>query len=204
MTATTTPLNTGSPVLTPTPTATPVCAGAPIAGCRTPAVARKALLVINDKGDDEKDKLAWKWIKGSTTTKADFGKPTTITGYNFCIYDGTSNLIVAAAMPNAGICNMWSPKPCWTEQVTGYDYRDKDLTPDGIQKVYLREGIEPGSARIILKARGNLLDDLAFPLVQPLTVQLVNTNGVCWEAKYSAPARANTGGLRGQFKDKAD
>ena len=46
--------------------------------------------------------------------------------------------------------------------------------------------------------------DVALPLAQPVTVQLVHSDGVCWEAVYSAPASKNTAGPPGQFKDRAD
>jgi hypothetical protein len=68
----------------------------------------------------------------------------------------------------------------------------------------LKEGLVAGKARIILKGKGTLLDDPTYPLAQPVTVQLLNSEGVCWEAVYSAPANKNTAGPPPQFKDKAD
>src|SRR5262249_37068145 len=66
-----------TPTKTQTPTAspTPQCAALPIAGCRTPAIAQKALLVIKDKVPDTANLLMWRWTKGSATSKADFGDP---------------------------------------------------------------------------------------------------------------------------------
>ncbi len=68
----------------------------------------------------------------------------------------------------------------------------------------MKEGLVAGKAKIILKGKGLLLDDPAIPVTQPVTAQLMNSNGVCWEAVYSAPALKNTAGPPPQFKDKAD
>jgi hypothetical protein len=40
-----------------------------------------------------------------------------------------------------------------------------------------------------------------LPLAQPVRAQLKTSDGVCWEAVYSAPAQKNTAT---EFKDKAD
>ena len=144
----------------------------------------------------------WKWVRGSATTKAEYGAPLSTTDYTLCIYD-SAGLILDATAPAGGMCNA-STKPCWADKPKGFNYKDKDLTPDGIVQLQLREGLIAGKAKITLKAKGVPLDDPAFPLSQPVTVQLVNSDGTCWEAVYSAPASKNTGGPPGYFKDKAD
>ncbi len=139
------------------------------------------------------------------TTKAEFGDPTSTTTYQLCIYDSSSSRILDATIPAGGLCNAASPRACWQEKSKGFNYKDKDLTPDGVEKLLLKEGLVAGTAKITLKAKGALLDDFAFPLSQPLTVQLHNTSsGLCWDAVYSAPATKNEAGPPGQFKDKAD
>jgi hypothetical protein len=218
MTTTPTPTDTNTPTptatptktVTPTPTVTataPTCASGPIAGCRTPAVGAKASLQYKDRvGVDTKDQLQWKWSKGSVTTKAEFGTPLTTTSYQLCIYDGASALIFDATIPAGGLCGASNPKPCWKDKPKGFDYKDKDLTPDGVNQLKLREGLVAGKAQIQLKAKGALLDDPALPFGQPVTVQLHNAeSGLCWEAVYSFPAGKNVAGPPvGQFKDKAD
>jgi len=200
--ATSTP---GGPTATPTVTSTPTCAALPVAGCRTPSVGQKAQLALKDKSPDTKDQLQWKWSKGSITTKADFGSPVTTTSYQLCIYDGTPTVIVDALIPAGGLCGTSNPKPCWKDKPKGFDYKDKDLTPDGVEQLKLKEGLAAGKASIQLKAKGTPLDDPTYPITQPVTVQLHNTtSGLCWEAVYSAPASKNTAGPPGQFKDKAD
>jgi hypothetical protein len=92
---------------------------------------------------------------------------------------------------------------CWRETASGFKYADRDGTPDGIQKLELKEGLD-GRTKIGLKARGVLLDDPPLPFAPPVTVQLRNGNGICWEAVYSAPASRNVAGPPGQFRDSAD
>ena len=72
-----------------------------------------------------------------------------------------------------------------------------------MQQILLKEGAA-GKAQIIVKGKGSDLDPPSPPLTQPVTVQLVNSAGFCWEAVYSTPALQNTAGPPGQFKDKAD
>jgi hypothetical protein len=163
-------------------------------------------LQYKDKSPDTKDQLQWKWSKGSVTSKAEFGTPLTTTSYQFCIYDGGSNVIFDATIPAGGLCGSTSPRPCWKDKPRGFDYNDKDATPDGVSQLKLQEGLFAGKARIQLKAKSGPLDDPTLPFSQPVTVQLQNVeSGLCWEAVYSFPASKNVAGPPiGQFKDKAD
>jgi hypothetical protein len=64
-----------------------------------------------------------------------------------------------------------------------------------------------GSARITWLAKGGNLDFaslgpfLPFDQSPKVTVQVTNSDGQCWTAEYSAPARANQ---RDAFVDKGD
>ncbi len=197
-TASPTPSVTATPTSTTTATA-PACGTTP-AVCRTPVASQKALLYLKDDlTDDTKDKLLWKWIKGSVTAKTDFGHPDTTDTYELCIYDN-GGLVMSATAPAGGTCA--DGNLCWAEKTTSFKYKDKDLTPDGLQLVLLKQGLDPGKAKIIVKGKGTLLamPDLA-DLESPVTVQL-KRNGVCWGAKYSfPPVIKNT---VEKFKDKAD
>ena len=177
------------------------CAPAPIAGCRPPAVAQKAQLLVKKYSDDNKDKLQWKYVKGASTTKEDFGILTSDTDYFLCVYDGTSTLLMTSFAEGGGSCH--EGVPCWKETSTGYKYKDADNSPNGPYTMLLKAGTA-GIAKIVWKGKGSDLDPPTPPLSQPVTVQLVNSNGVCWEAVYSEPAIKNVGGLAAQFKDKAD
>jgi hypothetical protein len=115
------------------------------------------------------------------------------------VYD-QNGLVLSAQAPAGGTCD---GKPCWkaTGSLSAYKYKDKELTPDGLLQVQLKQGSD-GKAKIQVKGKGANLDDPDLAsLVQPLTVQIANTNGLCWEAVYSAPASSHTAD---QFKDTAD
>jgi hypothetical protein len=157
--------------------------------------------MLKDRSPDSKDSLVWKWVKGAATAKADFGDPLTTDAYALCIYDGAT-LAVGATAPAGGTCA--DNKPCWTEKAKGFQYKDKDLTPDGLSQIVLKEGLVDGKASIQVKGSGALLGmpDLST-LASPLRVRLTNVStAACWEAVYSfPPASANDAT---QFKDKAD
>jgi uncharacterized delta-60 repeat protein len=201
-----TPTSAGlaTPTVTPTPLPAPICGATPAAGCRPPVASGKAALFMKRAAGDPKAQLAWSWVKGAATTKADFGNPVASDTYELCVYDGTPALIATATAPAGGVCGpVRKPKPCWKATKTGFVYADKELTPDGLQSLKLKAGVA-GKASIVLKGKGAALGLPAIPLVQPVTVQLRNSSGVCWEATYSAPAKKNTAGPPAQFKDKAD
>lgn len=192
-----------SAALAPTPTPTPPpadCPPAPITGCRVPAISGNASLLFKKTVDGSRDQLQWKWSKGASTAKLAFGDPLGSTSYQLCVYDGSSNLALDAAIPAGGTCGT---KPCWKEGRHGFTYKNKGGAPDGVEQLKLKEGIDAKS-QIQLKGKGMLLDDPTFPLIQPITVQLVNSDGFCWQAVYSAPATINLGAPDSLFKDKAD
>jgi hypothetical protein len=158
--------------------------------------SQKAKLHIRDRSRPDKDQLKWKW-SGAATTMADFGAPPVDTDYQLCIYDGTSALISRATAPAGGNC---AGRACWRETSSRFRYNDKELTPNGVARLLLRQGPD-GKARITLLVKGFNMQVPAMPVTQPVTVQLKNGNGLCWEAIYSAPASRNDGG---QFSDKSD
>ena len=82
-----------------------------------------------------------------------------------------------------------------------YQYKDKDLTPDGGYQLKLKEGAL-SKAQIQFTGRGSALGipDLTT-LSQPLTVQIQQTDGLCFEAVYSGPPIAQS---PTKFSDKAD
>lgn len=180
---------------------TPVAPGT----CKQPAVAAKALLLMKDTANDLRDLVRWRWIKGAVTNKTEFGDPTTASSYGFCVYNdpgalGSPQLVFRATAPAGGLCR---GKPCWRATTTGFKYTNRDRTPDGVQTVRLKEGAAAGTAKIIFTAKGDLLDLPAMPLSGPtkVTVQIKNSDGLCWEAVYSDPPLRNTTEL---FKDRAD
>lgn len=206
-TATATPLPTATATSAgaPTAVATPVCDELPDVGCRTPAASRKAYLALTDKTPDERDVLTWKWLKGAATDLADFGDPLATDTYELCVYDAAEALVLHVTAPAGGLCRASSPRPCWRANARGFTYNDPDLSPLGIKKLVLKAGATDGAAKITLDAKGVNLDmTVAFPLAQPITVQLKNSSGTCWEATYSGTPSRNTAGPPGRFSAKAD
>jgi hypothetical protein len=176
----------------------PACAATP-EPCRTPALGDKATLQLRDASpDDGKDQLAWKWLRGSETTKVEFGDPVTQDALELCLYDA-SGLRSSASIPLGGECG--DGKACWIERPTGYRYRDKQLTPDGVSQLQFKAGIDE-KAQITLKGRGLPLDmPPPLSLASPITVQLKSASGVCFGATYSAPFQKLDATL---LKDRAD
>ena len=175
-----------------------VCGPTPEPGCRQPVLGGKAFFKLNDKSPDKRDKLLWKWIKGSATTLADFGTPQTDTRYTLCVWDASANPqpILFSVIPPDGQCGN---KPCWQVKKKALKYRDKALDPDGILFTLLKFGADT-KAKIIVKGKGEPLPLPALPLTPTVTVQLHNDAGTCWEAAYSNP-KVN---VTQQFKARAD
>jgi len=173
-----------------------VCTPAPLTGCRTAAFG-KSQLQLKDKTPDTKDQSKWKWNKGAVTPKSDFGAPLATTDYQLCVYAG-GTLVSRTHVPAGGLC---IGRPCWKENAKGFQYKNKDATPDGVTQLKLKEGLVDGKAQIQLKGKGVNLVMPTLPLAQPVLVQLRNSDGVCWETTFSAPAQKND---PTQYRDKND
>jgi cysteine-rich repeat protein len=161
----------------------------PLQGCinaTTPRMgctaAQKGLLVYGDSTDNSKDKLIWKWVKG-TASLADFGNPTGLpagtTSYTLCLYAGTASALGGATVPPGSNWSALGSK--------GFKYKDPSGTADGIQKVLLKSNAQPNKSKILAKGKGVNLPDLpAMPFDSPVTVQLSNdSNSVCYESVFT-------------------
>ncbi len=175
------------------------CPETPFTGCKPPFVPGKSTLQISNKALDTKDALRWKWMRGTRTTLDEYGAPLTTTNYQLCLYDQTG-LRIEVTTPAGGTC---AGKPCWKPTgLTGFKYSDKELTPDGTQKLGLKQGAVE-KAKIQFSGVGAALEipaDLTT-LVQPIVVQIHNSDGVCWETIFSGPATKHTAD---RFQDRAD
>lgn len=163
-----------------------LCGDAPAAGCRS---ASKSVLVINDKADNNKDKIVWKWIKGQSTTTAEFADPVNSAVYSLCVYAGaSSDLVGDSLIPPSN--TLWQPI-----STNGFRYKDAAAAADGIQKVTLKANLA-NKAKANVKGRGASLPDYAPPFDAPVTVQLVNSSsGVCWESVFGpASVKRNQAG----------
>lgn len=173
-----------------------VCKPRPEVGCRRPTVGQKGRLEVKGQDPDPKDSLQWQWRGGAT--KAEFGDPLSTTAYRLCIYNAAPSVISTTFVPGGAVCGR---KPCWKGSSTGFKFNEKQST--GKLSLQLKAG-EAGRAQLQLKAGGSLAMTPHVPLSQPVTVQLKNSNGSCWEAIYSAPALKNTAGPPASFLDRDD
>ena len=138
-------------------------------------------------GTAGKNGLTWKWSSSGTTSKADFGSPTTTTAYALCLYDAGGRQLAAVA-PAGGTCGT---KPCWTEVVAGFRYADAALTPDGLRSVTLTAG-GPGAGRLAVRGKGTQLAVPTLPLAVPVRVQVRRSDdSMCWEATFSGTPTRN-------------
>ena len=114
----------------------------------------------------------------------DFGDPTNATNYLLCVYDATG-LRLEALAPGGGTCG---GRPCWKGRSTGFQFKDKDLTPDGVFKIRLRAG-DAGFAQVGVQAKGANLSLPAPPFTTPVTVQMIRNDGdACWSSVMTDPA----------------
>jgi cysteine-rich repeat protein len=173
-----------------------VCTPTPLVGCRT-AESAKSQLALKDKTPDTKDQGQWKYSRGAITLKGDFGSPLVSTDYQLCIYANNA-VVTRAFIPAGGTC---AGKPCWKENAKGFQYKDKDATPEGVSQLKLKEGTVAGKSQIQVKLKGANIDMADLPLALPVKVQIKNSNGVCWETTHSAPVSKNDDV---QYKDKND
>ncbi len=171
------------------------CAPAPVAGCRAPIAPRASSLRVK-LGDPSHQSLQWKWTRGAATTPAEYGDPTIATGtsYALCLYDGGPSLVAEAHIPAAGLCGTGA-KPCWRATSKGWVYKDSFAATDGMKTITLKGGAA-GSASIIVKGFGTALDVPPLPAAPPLTMQLVNSAGLCWDASYPLSGVRKNDGLQ--------
>ena len=156
---------------------------------------------MRDRTPDANDRLTWKWLDGQATSLADFGDPLASTSYQLCVYDGAGNTVARASAPPGGMCD---GRPCWRVRGTKVVYKSPERNPGGGRRSTVRLTLRAGGdgkARIMAQGRGVHLDIDPLPWSQPVTVQLKTSEGTCWEAAYSVPARRDEAG---RFQDKSD
>jgi hypothetical protein len=171
-----------------------VSQAAPATGCIEPTLPGKASLTLRNGSPDTRDNLTWRWLKGGTTTLADFGQPNVGDDLELCVFDATGGV------PALALDTVIPSGPLWTPTSRGFKYSDRTLTNGGVRSITLKDG-PAGGAAITLKAKGDRLGPPALPLSQDpsVRVQLIGAHA-CWEADYSTN-RTNDGQ---QFKAKAD
>lgn len=178
----------------------------PIDGCSVttgPSLAcnlpEKGNVTVGDNGNDDKNKLTWKWLKGDTPF-ADFGDPIGTHTYALCIYDtvaDTPTLVSEIVVP---------PSTNWSVRGAdkGYKYKDSAALAAGVKSMVMTAGVGT-KAKVIVKAKGA---DLPLPgpvgatyFAQDSSVilQLVGGQGKCWSTGFVTSAQKNDAST---FKDR--
>jgi hypothetical protein len=166
---------------------TAVCPLEPMPGCRSP---RKSRLLVRDHDDNQKDKIVYKWQFGDETPTEAFGNPENEGGtdYALCVYDlrgGTTELRFDAFVPSGRTCGN-RDKPCWRSHFGSYIFKDRDATPEGVQRLYLRHGADGGPVVSVVGKGVNLRALPGIPMGPPVTAQVINTDGECWSTTFTA------------------
>jgi uncharacterized delta-60 repeat protein len=173
------------------------CLSSPALGCKQATRPRASAFKV--KGGPRPN-VKFKWAKGEATTLGELGDPTTTTTYQLCAWDlsPTGSRTLALDAPAGGTCGN---RPCWSATPSGFRYRAPAGAPDGMTGLKLKSGAAD-AARLVAKAKGENLDAPALPMAVPLRVQVVGSNGTCFEADFSTVGvkRNDTGG----FSAKSD
>jgi hypothetical protein len=157
--------------------------------CQT---ALKGKLLIKNNPNDAKDKLIWKFIKGTTsTTQADFADPEASASYVLCIYEDVNSTPdlkgTLHVPPNSAKWNPISTK--------GYKYLDATVAASGVQKIIVKSS-STGKTKAIVKAKGSMMPPIINTgptLVLPVRAQLYNYGtGKCWEGTFTTPKKNDT------------
>jgi len=187
-------------------------AGEPLEGCVSaekvsfkikidPRIARSK---GEDRDDDSDNELSWKWRRGEAVTQDLLGDPLTETTYALCIYDGIVG--VASLVGSVHV----APNGAWYDgehDKKGLSYRDKTAAFDGVRRIMLRPG-KAGKAKAELKAGGvNFTPPLRFSTneyfsMNPnLTVQLVNSEGMCWTSEFGSAKKNSPSEFQAKCKN---
>ncbi len=165
------------------------CQGTPtvVTGCLDPG---RAVVQLQDRSGDGKDRFKWKWKKGGTFTQQDLGQPSTTTGYEVCVFDRT------AGSPSLALHLVVPPGPDWTDRAPkGWRYKDKTGFEDGVRKLVARPTAAGRSfVEVLARSPGLLLPGavgggMYFAADPVVTVQVINDNGTCWTSDFSQPRR---------------
>jgi len=128
----------------------------------------------------------------------DFGNPESDVT-RLCVYDQTGPDTYALALraspsvPGGGV---------WKGTSSRWTFRSSSGAPDGVTRVVLKAGSQPGRTKVRVVAKKNPTFPTSLPLhVQPRVVaQYKSSHGTCWGAAFSAPSANGTG----LFRAKSD
>jgi hypothetical protein len=93
--------------------------------------------------------------------------------------------LLAPAAGGCGPASGGGATPCWTANALGFKYKRGDRHPDGMVSAKLVAGATQAS-KVLAKAKGEAVPLPALSLALPITVQMQDADGTCWEAVYSS------------------
>jgi len=167
---------------------TGVCVAGLRSGCRVPVNVGKSKIKLKTTSGHVRDSLRWVWARASGTPTAlgDFGDPrSTAPAYALCVLDDTSSsarVVAGSIAPAGGTC---AGRPCWRlVSDTTLEYRDPDLTPDGLKAINEHAGHFAGMS--VTGKGANLNLPGALGLTPPIVVQWQSETGQCWQVNYGA------------------
>ncbi len=174
-----TPCDDGDPCSRPDTCQAGACSGiSPATTCKVVPTG-SALLSIDNRSSDTRDRFAWVWRRGSATSHGDLGNPLTSTSYALCLYDSVGGA------PQRRLSKVIPPGPHWKPYAHGFRFRDSTLANGGIQSIVLTEGVA-GRAGLQVRGKGPPLGLPVLPFAkQPnVMVQLLNDT-TCWTSTHS-------------------
>ncbi len=170
----------------------------PDPSCNDGAIA--ALIISNRDDVTGRDKLKWRWrrsVSGTPILLEDIGDPIASTTYDLCVYDTSC----PEPCPDPESMSFRSlrahvtvpPSTLWRDLSSKgrFIYRDPDATA-GVSLIKVKMGTSPGIG--VKAARTNLAltavnESVFFEIKPNVVVQLVNTEGACWNSKFETFVR---------------
>jgi hypothetical protein len=163
-----------------------VCTAEPRASC---APASRGRLALRAGRAPARNRLAWRWARGSAITADDLAALRAGDTVALCVYD-RQGFVLEAAVPTDAACRRG---PCWKALGhppgrKGLRYGDAAGARDGVVRILVAPGAA-GRASLDVAARGFALEVPRLPLPGALTVQLQGTGAPCWETRQTKPPR---------------
>jgi hypothetical protein len=174
-----TPCDDGDPCSRPDVCVAGSCdSAAPALGCKV-AAPQAAVLQVDNRTPDTRDRLAWTFHKGPLTTAAELGNPSVGTPYTLCLYDSLGGV------PTRRLSTTIPAGSRWKHFTRGYRYRDSTGAVGGLQSIVLTDGAA-GKSSLQVRGRRQPLALPALPFTrQPsVIIQLLNDT-TCWSSTYS-------------------
>jgi hypothetical protein len=157
-----------------------LCGAQPRSDCRAADAAGGRATLAVERSSPYQGAVRVAWPRAGADVQA-FGDPTHATSYALCVYDAASARPILEAQARRG--HAWSRPSAgiWTFKDRSATYGLSDL---------LLVAKPHGLAKLLAHGRSaNLLPTL--PLVTPVVVQLVTSDGACWQVRFDA-ARKST------------